>query len=61
MGYIFNPVPPPCSDDEMDVDYLNAVDDYINELWLQEKFEKALEKEMENASSRRVGQANEGL
>ena len=61
MGYIFNPVPPPCSDDEMDVDYLNAVDDYIDELWLQEKFEKALEKEMENASSRRVGQADEGL
>lgn len=61
MGYIFNPVPPPCSDDEMDVDYLNAIDDYIDELWLQEKFEKTLEKEMENASSRRVGQANEGL
>ena len=61
MGYIFNPVPPPRCDNEADNDYLNAIDDYIDELWLQEKFEKALEKEMENASSRRVGQANEGL
>lgn len=51
MGYIFNPVPPPCPDDEMDVGYLNAIDDYIDELWLQEKFEKELEKEREDASS----------
>lgn len=52
MGYIFNPVPPPRCDNEADNDYLNAIDDYINELWLQEKFEKALEKEIENASPR---------
>lgn len=58
----FNPVPPPCFDgDETDNRYLNAVDDYIDELWLQEKFGKALEKERENASKRRVGQANERL
>lgn len=51
MGRIFNPISPPCNGDEMDNDYLNAVDDYIDDLWLQEKFEKALEKEMDNASS----------
>ena len=52
MGYIFNPVPPPCCDDETDSDYLNAIDDYIDELKKKKKFEKALEKEMENASPR---------
>ena len=51
--FYFNPVPPSCLDgDEMDNNYLNAVDDYIDELWLQEKFEEALEKERENASPR---------
>lgn len=60
--FYFNPVPPPCLDgDETDNRYLNAVDDYIDELWLQKKFEEALEKERENASKRRVGQANERL
>lgn len=49
--FYFNPVPPPCDGDETDNDYLNAVDDYINELLLQEKFEDALEREMKNAST----------
>ena len=50
--FYFNPVPQPCIDgDETDSRYLNAVDDYIDELWLQEKFEEALEKERENAST----------
>ena len=50
--FYFNPVPPSCLDgDETDNNYLNAVDDYIDELWLQEKFEKELEKEREDASS----------
>lgn len=62
MGYIFNPVPPVCWDgDEMDDNYLCEVDNYIDELWLQEKFEGALEREKKNASKRRVGQANERL
>ncbi len=50
--FYFNPVPPPCVDgDERDNGYLNAVDDYIDELWLQEKFENALEKERNDAST----------
>ena len=50
--FYFNPVPPSCLDgDETDNNYLNAVDDYINELLLQEKFEDALEREMKNAST----------
>ena len=61
MGYIFNPVPPVCWEGEETDEYLNEVDNYIDELWLQEKFGKALEKERENASKRRVGQANERL
>lgn len=62
MGYIFNPVPPVCWDgDETNDNYLCEVDNYIDELWLQEKFGKALEKERENASKRRVGQADERL
>ena len=52
MRYIFNPVPPPHCEDETDVVYLNAVDDYIKEMWLKEHFEEALEKEKENASPR---------
>lgn len=50
--FYFNPVPPSCLDgDETDNRYLNAVDDYIDELWLQKKFGEALEKERENAST----------
>jgi hypothetical protein len=60
MGSVFNPIPP-TFDGDLNNDYLNAVDNYIDEMWLQEKFEKALEKEKENASKRRVGQANERL
>ena len=51
MRFVFNPVRPPYYGDETDTDYLNAVDDYIDELWLQKKFEKALEKEREDAST----------
>lgn len=52
MGYIFNPVPPVCwGGDETNDNYLCEVDNYIDELWLQEKFEEALEKEKENAST----------
>lgn len=51
MRFIFNPVPPPCCDDEADMGYLNAVDDYIEEVWLKEHFEEALQKEKENAST----------
>ena len=50
--FYFNPVPPPYHDGcERSNGYLNAIDDYINELWLQEKFEEALEKEKKNAST----------
>ncbi len=51
MRFIFNPVRPPCCDDETDMGYLNVVDDYIEEMWLKEHFEEALEKEIENAST----------
>lgn len=52
MGYIFNPVPPVYRDgDETNNNYLCEVDNYIDELWLQEKFERALKKEKENAST----------
>ena len=46
--FYFNPIPPPYLDDDTDNDYLNAVDNYIDEEWLQEKFSEALEKEKEN-------------
>lgn len=49
--FYFNPIPLPCLDDEADNDYLNAVDNYIDEAWLQEKFGEALEREREDASS----------
>lgn len=49
--FYFNPVPPPRDGDETNNDYLNAVDTYIDELLLQEKFEDALEREMKNAST----------
>lgn len=53
MRYILNPVPPVCWDgDETNDNYLCEVDNYIDELWIQEKFGKALEKERENASKR---------
>lgn len=51
MGFIFNPVPPPHCEDETDIGYLNAIDDYIDEMWLKEQFEKLLDKEREDASS----------
>ena len=51
MGFVFNPVPPPHCEDETDVGYLNAIDDYIEEAWLKEKYEEALEKEKKDASS----------
>lgn len=57
---MFNPIRPTYNG-ELNDDYLNAVDNYIDELGLQEKFGKALEKERENASKRRVGQADERL
>lgn len=57
---MFNPIRPTYNG-ELDDDYLNAVDNYIDELRLQEKFGKALEKERGNADKRRVGQANERL
>lgn len=49
--FYFNPIPPPCLDNEAYNDYLNAVDNYIDETWLQENFGEALEKEKENASA----------
>lgn len=52
MGFVFNPVPPPHCEDETDVGYLNAIDDYIEEMWLKEKYEEALEKERKDASPR---------
>lgn len=48
MGYIFNPVPPPFYGEVTD-EYLNEVDNYVDELWLQKKYEEALEKEKDNA------------
>jgi len=51
MGYIFNPVQPVCWDGEETDEYLNEVDNYVDELWLQEKFEEALEREKKNAST----------
>lgn len=49
--FYFNPVRPPYNGDRVDNDYLNAVDNYIDEAWLQEKFGEALEREREDASS----------
>lgn len=51
MGSVFNPIPP-TFDGDLNNDYLNAVDNYIDEMWLQKKFGEAIEKEMENASKR---------
>ena len=52
MRAIFNPVAPfYIKEKENDDDYLNEVDNYVEELWLQEKFEEALKKENKNAST----------
>lgn len=50
MGIIFNPIRPPFHGDETN-EYLNEVDNYVDELWLQKRFEEVLEREKTDASS----------